>query len=135
MELSIFSDRETCLMTDNIVVKQSSVHGLGAFAAKNISAQRVVGYYKGSLWKGGDDTYTHCWVGEDGTEVDINVEGPLRYMNHDGEPNCDIQREDLDPMGNQRSVIISICNIDKGQELTRYYSDYFHSLLTSVSES
>ena len=129
MDYEIFSAREWILMQRKVVVKKSKIQGLGTFAKRHTPKAQVVGYYKGKVFEGGDDTFVHCWCDGKGNEIDILVDGPLRYMNHSSEPNCEISREDTDSEGRHRSVIVSICDIIKGEELTRYYSDYFEKLV------
>jgi len=131
MGLEVFSAREMQLMKDKVIVRKSCIHGRGTLASCDIPAGRVVGYYKGNVHSGEDYTFVHSWQGVDSSEVDIEVAGPLRYMNHTSEPNCWIRSEDRDPQGRPRSVIISLQDIPKGIEMTRFYNYCFEEFIRS----
>lgn len=72
-----------------VYVRPSSIHGQGLFAAVELRAGQLIGYYEGRrverdgryvLWVEEDDD---CWTGYEG----INC---MRFLNHSNNPNAEM---------------------------------------------
>ncbi|NND44058.1 MAG: SET domain-containing protein-lysine N-methyltransferase [Xanthomonadales bacterium] len=97
-----------------VQVADSSIHGKGLFAARDIETGRYIGLYEGEetlqdgthvLWVEQDDGE---WLGYDGSNE-------LRYLNHDASPNCEMDGQEL----------YAARNIKAGEELTIDYGEWF----------
>lgn len=99
-------------MRFRVEVKQSSIHGLGVFAASDIPPGSPIGCYEGEPT---DDNGTHVlWIEQDdGSEVGIDGQNDLRYLNHSSLPNCEFDGPQL----------FAVESITAGQELTFHYGD------------
>lgn len=95
-----------------VVVRPSSVHGLGLFAQAHIPADSHIGDYDGPaveedgryvLWVEGDDDE---WTGIDGRNA-------LRYMNHSASPNAELHGAELS----------ALSDIERGDEITIHYGE------------
>lgn len=89
-------------------VRDSSIHGKGLFARKQIIKGETIGTIK-FIPVDEDGPYV-LWVGDQGIRVDCD----LKYINHSNSPNacyCD----DLE--------VVAIKTINKGDEITHDYGD------------
>jgi len=110
---------------DLCFVAESSVHGRGLFARKDIPAGTWIGHYDGPqtsqngmhvLWMesgidgdGEGDTRIK-WIGYDGTNE-------LRFLNHARPPNGEMEGLDL----------YASCQISAGEEITIDYGEEFEA--------
>ena len=99
-------------MATKYKVRPSRIHGRGLFAARPIKRGDLVGFYEGrETTQNGDHV---LWVQmEDGSELGIEGENELRYLNHSPTPNCEFDGTEL----------LSLCEIEPGEELTFHYGD------------
>ena len=113
--------------TPPIVVRRSTVHGNGVFAACNIPAGTRIIEYKGERIdseeanrrenaKPADSFHTFFFSLEDGRIIDGGKRGSdARWINHACEPNCEAQEE------NGRVFIYALRHIKRGEELNYDY--------------
>lgn len=97
------------MSNDLYLVKDSGIHGKGLFAARKIQRGDLIG------------NITYNPVTEDGpyvlwidTEVGIQVDCDLRYINHSKDPNA-CYCEDLE--------VVALKDIKAGEEITHDYGD------------
>ncbi|BAO44403.1 SET domain-containing protein [Thiolapillus brandeum] len=97
---------------------ESSIHGTGLFAARDIPAGTYIGTYHGPratrngmyvLWVCESEDGDGEWVGCSGRNL-------LRYLNHSAECNAEFDGLDL----------YAIKDITRDEEITFYYGDEFH---------
>lgn len=102
-------------------VADSPVHGRGLFARHDIPADTWIGHYDGPqtlengmhvLWveSGEDDDEADEWIGYNGNNE-------LRFLNHDTQPNGEMDGLDL----------YAIHDISAGDEITIDYGEEFES--------
>src|SRR2546428_11533534 len=100
----------------------SSIHGLGLFAERNISASEVILEYSGERISK-TDSIQRCSEGnpfifylDEQFDLDGNVESnPARYLNHSCSPNCSVERIE------GRLLVVAQRAISSGEELTFNY--------------
>ena len=108
------------------VVRRSSVHGLGTFAARPYRAGRRVIEYTGERIDeneverryAGEEDDPHTFLFQVGprTSIDARVGGnAARYINHSCEPNCEARQV------GSRVFIVALRAIEPGEELTYDY--------------
>lgn len=109
-------------------VRQSSVHGLGAFAIRPIPAgTRIIEYAGARITPAEADArypeppgaahHTNLFAIDDDIVIDANVDGnDARYINHSCDPNCDAVVDD------DRIWIDAIRDIEQGEELAYDYA-------------
>jgi len=116
-------------VTDAIEVRQSTVHGLGAFATRGLPRGREIGVYGGRRYAAGeaaerdwDNELTYVFGLADGTIIDGSDGGnATRHLNHSCAPNCSAY-EVTDDDGSARVVIEAKRRIRAGEELFIDYS-------------
>jgi len=107
-----------------IEVRESTVHGQGAFAAQPLTRGREIGEYGGRRYAPGeaaerdwDNELTYVFGLSDGSIIDGSEGGnATRHLNHSCAPNCqayEVTEED----GNVRVVIEARRRIRVGEEL------------------
>lgn len=109
---------------DAIEVRDSRVHGAGAFALRSLPPGLLVGVYEGRRYapsqareKHWDDALTYLFGLSDGTLIDASDGGnATRHINHSCEPNCRAN-EEVDDEGELRIVIRTLRRIRAGEEL------------------
>src|SRR5687767_10920593 len=98
---------DTCLAAscDDLDLRPSAIHGLGAFARHGVPPGHRVGTYEGRRYRPGDEPdearhdLTYVFGLSDGTLIDGADGGnATRHINHSCEPNCQA-REVLDEDG------------------------------------
>ncbi|MGJ7558426.1 SET domain-containing protein [Variovorax sp. RB3P1] len=115
-----------------IEIRTSAVHGLGAFAIRDISPGTCVGIYAGRRfsetqlldedWTDWDSGQTYLFALSDGTTIDGAQGGnATRYLNHACSPNC-LAVEELDPTERITLRIVAIEAVPKWAELLLDYS-------------
>ena len=123
-----------------IEVRTSPIHGIGIFAACNISKGTKIIEYVGKkiskeeaeeiadrqFEKGQRGTEGHVYIFEINDDYDIDGNVPwntARFINHTCDPNCETEQDSDD-----RIWIIAMRNIKKGEELSYNYGydlDYY----------
>jgi uncharacterized protein len=109
---------------DSIEVRQSSVHGQGAFATRPLQRGRPIGTYGGRRYAPGesnerewDNGLTYVFGLSDGSIIDGSDGGnATRHLNHSCAPNCvafEVSSED----GETQVVIEARRRIRAGEEL------------------
>lgn len=99
-----------------LVLRRSTTHGLGVFAAAPLCALRVLGEYDGPRYAPGAElpANPYLWELADGTVIDGSVT-TWRYLNHSCDANAEIREE------RGRALIITLRPIARGEEVTIYY--------------
>lgn len=112
-----------------IEVRTSAIHGSGAFAARTLEAEELVGRYTGKLYtlaevseRDWDHALTFVFGLSDGSVIDGAQGGnETRHINHSCSPNCaafEIESDAGDPW----IVIEALRRIEAGEELFLDYS-------------
>ena len=109
---------------DLIEVRQSSVHGLGAFATQPLPRGREIGVYLGRRYAPGevaerdwDNALTYVFGLSDGSIIDGGEGGnATRHLNHSCAPNCQAYEVE-DEQGSLRVVIETKRRVPAGAEL------------------
>ena len=112
-----------------IRIAPSGVHGLGAFATRDIDADERIGEYAGRRYtpsqarrRTWDAALTYVFALEDGSVIDAAQGGnATRHINHSCEPNC-IAYEELLGTGRRGIAFYAIRAICAEDELTLDYS-------------
>jgi SET domain-containing protein len=102
----------------NTVVKQSSVHGKGLFAARDFAAGEIVevmiGYIQGELEIPSKSKYSIMLRG--GKRI-LVLTNKTRYINHSAQPNVRLSL--------RKDCVIALKDIHSGEELTCRYDSVF----------
>lgn len=109
---------------DDIELRPSTVHGLGAFARRGVPPGHTIGTYEGRRFRPGDGTgraeradLTYVFGLSDGTLIDGADGGnATRHINHSCEPNCQAS-EVTDEDGGLHIEIRTRRRIRAGEEL------------------
>jgi SET domain-containing protein len=109
---------------DEVEVRDSRVHGLGAFAVHGLPPGCTVGVYEGRRYAPGEDRspapeheVTYLFGLSDGSLIDGADGGnATRHINHSCEPNCQAS-EVMDEDGGLHIVIRARRRIRAGEEL------------------
>jgi uncharacterized protein len=114
------------------VIRNSPIHGTGAFATRDIPANAEIIEYAGRRITPAqadaeypdDNGHTFLYVLNEHWVIDAGVDGnDARWINHSCDPNCEmwlIEDDDGDP-AKDRLVIESMRPIKAGEELTYDY--------------
>lgn len=117
---------------EKVIIKDSTIHGKGMFATKNIIKEEKIIEYVGEIISNeeGDVRATvtekdadhktkgavYLFTIDDDHVLDGNVDwNPARFINHSCDPNCESGFED------KQIFIYALKKITKGQELTYDY--------------
>jgi uncharacterized protein len=108
-----------------IEVRDSEVHGLGAFARHGLQRGRELGPYTGRRYTAGemaerdwDNELTYVFGLSDGSLIDGSEGGnATRHINHSCQPNCQAYEVTDDDDGQLRVVIEAKRRIRAGEEL------------------
>ncbi len=109
---------------DDIEVRDSLIHGLGAFARRGLPRGRPIGVYRGRLYaaheaaaRDWDNALTYVFALSDGSVIDGGEGGnATRHLNHSCAPNCVAFEVDGDE-GQAQVVIEARRRIRAGEEL------------------
>ena len=102
-------------------VSESSIHGKGLFAKKDIKKGTVIGKVKGKKTK---DLGEHVlWIEDKNHGILVNCE--LKYINHSNEPNA-AYYDDL--------TVVALTNIKADEELTHDYGEEWQEEVVSEEE-
>ncbi len=91
------------------IVKNSTIHGKGLFALNDIKKDQIIGHFTGKKTSH-PSAYT-LWLNNNHS---INVEGPLKYINHSNQPNA-CYYDDF--------TVVALKDIKKGEEITHNYGE------------
>lgn len=69
-----------------VVVRKSSIHGRGLFAAERIPRGKLIGFYEGPRTKR-EGAYV-LWVEDDDETFGVAGKNHLRFVNHSRKPNA-----------------------------------------------
>ena len=123
-------------MSSLIRVRQSSIHGNGVFAAKDIPMDTEVMQYTGKLITiaKADELYDEVYKGHtflftlnDDWIIDANQSGnDAKWINHSCEPNCiPVLYEHAHDRSQDQVFILTLRDIKKGEELNYDYGISF----------
>jgi SET domain-containing protein len=99
-------------MRERVRVGESERHGRGLFARKRFRAGEFIAEFRGRSTS--EDGLHVLWLrDDDGGEEGLLVENELRYLNHSGKPNAEIDGLDL----------LATRNIQPGAEILIHYGD------------
>jgi len=112
-----------------IDVRQSGIHGHGAFAARDFHEGQRLGIYEGrryTAWQAGrrewNSRLTYVFGLTDGTVIDASDGGNAsRHINHSCSPNC-VAYEEPGPRGRLVVAFYALRDIRAGEELFLDYS-------------
>jgi len=108
--------------TDNVVVRQSGIHGTGAFARRNLAKGSQVIEYVGEIISKGESAQRidadneFIFTLDDEHDLDGKVPwNPARFINHSCTPSCEAE------VDGHRVWIIALRDIKAGEELSFNY--------------
>jgi SET domain-containing protein len=108
--------------TDNVVVRQSAIHGTGAFARRDIAKGTIVIEYVGEKISKEesarriDAENEYIFTLDDDYDLDGKVPwNPARFINHSCTPNCEAE------IDGHRVFINALRDIKAGEELSFNY--------------
>lgn len=113
-------------ISSSVIVRRSSIHGLGLFANRSIAPGEEIGIYAGQRYdadceRAWEHALTYLFRLSDGTLIDGRDGGNgTRHINHSCEPNCSAYEVE-GPEGVPTIVIEAQRAIASGEEL---YLDY-----------
>ncbi len=92
-------------------VAESSIHGRGLFAQKNIPVKAFIGTYAGK--KTSKNGMHVLWIWDESAEKWVGIDGDneMRFLNHSSQPNAEFYETDL----------YALKPISKGDEITFDY--------------
>lgn len=127
-----YSKEDILLMLDNVEVGPSEIHGIGAFAAKDIKEGDIVGFFHGPAWTGHGPN-THVYYAGEGSVSPFIVVGPLRLANHSDDPNMFVEEfEDHGPYSRPCATLFAQRGVARGEELTLDYGEDFRGQIKDV---
>jgi SET domain-containing protein len=99
-------------LEDRVVVRDSGIHGRGLFAARRFRKNAYIATFEGK--ETSEDGMHVLWVVlEDESEVGIEGQNELRFLNHSSSPNAEFIGAELH----------ALRNIEPGHEVTFHYGD------------
>ena len=108
--------------TDNVVVRQSDIHGTGAFARRDLAKASQVIEYVGEIISKGESAQRidadneFIFTLDDEHDLDGKVPwNPARFINHSCTPNCEAE------VDGHHVWIIALRDIKAGEELSFNY--------------
>jgi SET domain-containing protein len=102
---------------DRVEVRHSLIHGWGLFAARRFRKDAYIATFEGKPTEE-DGTHVLWVVQDDDTEVGIEGQNELRFLNHSLAPNAEFHGAELR----------AIRNIEKGQEITFHYGEEWEEI-------
>jgi hypothetical protein len=113
---------ETVELTENVIVRQSTIHGTGAFARRDLlQGAKVIEYVGEKISKGEsarriDADNEYIFTLDDEFDLDGKVAwNPARFINHSCTPNCEAE------VDGHEVWIIALRDLRAGEELTFNY--------------
>lgn len=109
------------MITELIEVKPSSVHGMGAFAIRNISAGTEITYPVTLIPRGGGNEYQQGYVFPWSVYKSSLVMGAMSMANHTRYPNMKIHSIDHDEF---TKTFVALRDINAGEECFLNYGEW-----------
>lgn len=110
------------MTTNNLQVKDSSVHGLGLFSANNYNEGQIITTINGELIDADecvrreDKGNVYIFYKDENEYIDASNHAKLKYLNHSCNYNCDIDEDE-----NGNLILFAASEIKSGDELTIDY--------------
>jgi len=107
---------------DNLIVKDSSVHGMGLFTTTEHKEGQIISIIKGELINADecvrreDEGNVYIFYKDENEYIDASNHSQLRYLNHSCNYNCDIDEDE-----NGNLILFAAEYIPSGEELTIDY--------------
>ena len=107
---------------DNLIVKDSSVHGMGLFTTTEHKEGQIISIIKGELINADecvrreDEGNVYIFYKDENEYIDASNHSQLRYLNHSCNYNCDIDEDE-----NGNLILFAAEDIQSGEELTIDY--------------
>ena len=107
---------------DNLIVKDSSVHGMGLFTTTEHKEGQIITIIKGELINADecvrreDEGNVYIFYKDENEYIDASNHSQLRYLNHSCNYNCDIDEDE-----NGNLILFAAEDIQSGEELTIDY--------------
>ena len=107
---------------ENLIVKDSSVHGMGLFTTTEHKEGQIITIIKGELInadecvKREDEGNVYIFYKDEDEYIDASNHSQLRYLNHSCNYNCDIDEDE-----NGNLILFAAEYILSGEELTIDY--------------
>jgi SET domain-containing protein len=107
---------------ENLIVKDSSVHGMGLFTTIEHKEGQIITIIKGELInavecvKREDEGNVYIFYKDENEYIDASNHSQLRYLNHSCNYNCDIDEDE-----NGNLILFATEDIQSGEELTIDY--------------
>jgi uncharacterized protein len=106
----------------NLMVKDSSVHGMGLFSTIEHKEGQLITIISGELINGDecvkreDEGNVYIFYKDEDEYIDASKHSQLRYLNHSCNYNCDIDEDE-----NGNLILFAVEDIQSGEELTIDY--------------
>ena len=110
------------MTTNNLTVKDSSVHGMGLFSTMDHKEGQIITIISGELIdadecvKREDEGNVYIFYKDEDEYIDASNHSQLRYLNHSCNYNCDIDEDE-----NGNLILFAATDIRSGEELTIDY--------------
>ncbi len=110
------------MIIENLIVKDSSVHGMGLFPTIDLKEGQVITVIKGEhinadeCIKREDEGNVYIFYKDEDEYIDASMHSQLRYLNHSCNYNCDIDEDE-----NGNLILFAASDIQSGEELTIDY--------------
>ncbi len=129
IDTAMTTSKKAVSSTPGIRVGPSTIHGLGAFATRDMPAGTFLGFYEGRRYnaeqiaaKTWDDQLTYLFTLSDGMTIDGGKGGnATRHLNHCCDPNCEAV-EEYDDAGRLLLRFQTLVAVEAGDELFIDYS-------------
>lgn len=110
------------MIINNLIVRDSSVHGLGLFSVVEHKEGQVITIISGDLINADEcvrreeEGNVYIFYKNEDEYIDASNHSQLRYLNHSCNYNCDIDEDE-----NGNLILFAATNIQPGEELTIDY--------------
>jgi len=110
------------MIINNLIVRDSSVHGLGLFSAVEHKEGQIITIINGDLINADEcvrreeEGNVYIFYKNENEYIDASNHSQLRYLNHSCNYNCDIDEDE-----NGNLILFATTNIQPGEELTIDY--------------
>lgn len=106
----------------NLIVKDSSVHGLGLFSKYNYTEGQIITKIDGEMIDAGEcirreeQGNVYIFYKDENEYIDASNHALLKYLNHSCNYNCEIEEDE-----NGNLILLAASEIKSGDELTIDY--------------
>ncbi|HEX9253742.1 MAG TPA: SET domain-containing protein-lysine N-methyltransferase [Ignavibacteriaceae bacterium] len=110
------------MIANNLIVRDSSVHGLGLFSAVEHKEGQIITIINGDLINADEcvrreeEGNVYIFYKNEDEYIDASNHSQLRYLNHSCDYNCDIDEDE-----NGNLILFAVTDIQPGEELTIDY--------------